>query len=232
MGKIGAYEYPDISLRECEKIAKIVEDKLDREVKIEALATLLGHKDHRSGAYRLKLASLKRWGLSDGKKLTDLADKLLHPMEGEKWTWIFEAIRNVQLFWELLKRNPDQIPSFEDFWKELVAICQVSRGEAEKEAKKIYPIYKDAIEYLIRLKPKEISIREITAGIKIHKEKPHPKQTITKDEEMDEWAFLQSEYFLFKIKKDIELLDFVKQQFDLWINFVKKKLESKKNISE
>jgi len=232
MGKIGAYEYPDISLRECEKIAKIIEDKLDREIKVEALATLLGHKDHRSGAYRQKLASLKRWGLSDGKKLTDLADKLLHPMEGEKWMWIFEAIKKVQLFWELLKRNPDHTPSYEDFWKELVSICQVSRGDAEKEARKIYPIYKDAIDYLVRLKPKEVSIRDIIAGIKLQKEKLHPKQTITKGEETNEWAFLQSEYFQFRIKKDLELLDFVKQQFDLWINFIKKQLESKSDTSE
>lgn len=164
MGKLGSYEYPDWGLSEAKRIAEIIEEKLKKEIKKEPLATLLGHKTAESGTYVTKLVALERWGLSDGTRLTELADKLLHPRKGEEWQTILECIRKVDLFWKLLQRNPEKVPPREGFWEELVAITGVDRSKAEKEAGKIFSLYRDVYEYLFRVKPEGMSMKDVIAG--------------------------------------------------------------------
>ena len=171
MGKIGGYEYPDWKLTEMKRIAEIIEDKLEKEIDRQRLATLLEHKSQESGTFVSKLIALERWGLSDGAKLTDLADRLLHPIKGEEWQVVLECIRKVDLFWKLLQRNPEKV-SIDGFWEELVAITGCDRAKAEKEAEKIFSIYKDAYDYLARVKPEGVSIKEIVAGIVPGKKAP------------------------------------------------------------
>jgi len=165
MGKLGGYEYPDWTLTEIKRIAEIVEKKLQKEIKEEPLATLLGHKTARSGGYQTKLVALRRWGLSDGNRLTELAERLLHPRKGEEWQTVLECIKRVDLFWKLLQRNPERMPPKEGFWEELVAITGVDRSKAEKEAGKVLNIYKNAYDYLFRVKPEGVSMKEVIAGI-------------------------------------------------------------------
>lgn len=178
MGKLGGYEYPDWTLTEVKRIAEIIEQKLDKEVKEEALATLLGHKTVKSGGYQTKLVALRRWGLSDGNRLTELAERLLHPRKGEEWQIVLECIRKVDLFWKILKRNPESVPSKEGFWEELVAITGVDRLKAEKEAEKVLKIYRNAYDYLSRVKPEGTSMKEIIAGVAGVSPPPPTKEAI------------------------------------------------------
>jgi hypothetical protein len=129
MGKIGNYEYPDHTIEES---TELVETISDNEIsKQDLLADKLGHSSEKSGAFRNKLTSLKRYGLMAGRggvNLSQHAEKIANPAPGtdERKEAMGRAWLNVDLFSKLYDRLDGEQPD-DDFWYHLVEITVVVR---------------------------------------------------------------------------------------------------------
>jgi hypothetical protein len=155
MGKIGAYEFPDISLNEAVKIVRIIFDKpFSGEVRdVETLATRLGHETTKSGGFFGKITALKRYGLisgdpKSGLRLTELGTRIAKPMTPEEeQRCMAEVVSNIELFKRIYERIEEKVKK-EDFWTVLVEITGVERSIALKQADKIHNLYIEAAKYL------------------------------------------------------------------------------------
>jgi len=154
MGKIGAYEYPDISFSETLKLAGIIEDKFSGSIQdknfLTSFASLLGHKNTKSGGFVIKTVALKRYNLLKDNKLTQTAEILLHPKnEEEKQNAMQEVINSIELFRKIYEKVGTRVPD-ENFWEYIVAITSVNRQEAISTSEKIKKLYLDILKYISR----------------------------------------------------------------------------------
>lgn len=152
MGKIGAYEYPDISFSETLKLAGIIEDKFSGSIQdknsLSSFASLLGHKNTRSGGFVIKTLALKRYNLLKDNRLTQIAEVLLHPKnEDEKQNSIKEVISAIELFRKIFEKVGTRVQD-DNFWEYLVAVTSVGRQEAIASSEKIRKLYLDMLKYV------------------------------------------------------------------------------------
>lgn len=154
MGKIGNYEYPSHTIEES---AELVETVNENEItKQDLLADKLGHSSPKSGAFRNKLTSLKRYGLMAGRggvNLSQLAEKIANPAPGtdERKEAMGHAWLNVDLFSKLYNRLDGDQPD-DDFWYHLVEITDVERSEAKDKAGRIKRLYSSGLPYAYTVK--------------------------------------------------------------------------------
>ena len=151
MGKIGAYKYPEHDIETAIDIVERIHNK--GITKQEVLAEELGHSSNKSGAFRNKLTSLRRYGLVGSRgdvSLSNLANKIVSPRpnSNERQMAIGEAVKNVDLFNDLFEKLEYGTPNDEEFWYHLVELADVERTEAKEKANNIKSLYESGLDYV------------------------------------------------------------------------------------
>ena len=157
MGKIGNYEYPQHNIEECAQIVDTI-DEYDI-TKQDLLAEKLGHNSPKSGAFRNKITSLRRYGLLSGRgdiSLTATAEKIANPAPSsdERQEAMGEAVKNLSLFARIYERLGGE-PADDDFWYHLVEVTDVERSEAKEKAGRLKRLYSVGLTYLDKVNSAE-----------------------------------------------------------------------------
>ena len=161
MGKLGRYQHPDIGPEQSTSIVRTIDenigDTLDKGDR-EELATLLGHDDADSGAFKQKLTALKRYGLLEGRgklSTTELAGRVVGDDQGV----YREMLENVPLLdtaYEQFDGEPVESLAWRSFLEEEAGI----EGGADEipGASRLRDIYLE----FVRLIPDEQTSEEST----------------------------------------------------------------------
>jgi len=143
----------DIPVLQIEEAVSIVE-KFNKELKgkaenKDALAKVMGYSSANNGAFIVKLADMRKFGLmekSGDLQLTELAKKIAFSLDTRKREFILEAIRNVPLFSKLIGLIGTNI---EDADMEMQLVnAGIPRVDALENQKKIKKIYKNFAQYI------------------------------------------------------------------------------------
>ncbi|MBU1196917.1 hypothetical protein KJ765_00235 [Candidatus Micrarchaeota archaeon] len=150
MLKLGKYELPNLSLEEAVDAAKTLEKGLiGKEGPKASFAKALGHSAT-SGAFYVKIADLRRYGLvtgrANGYQTTDLSRKLAYEADPLKYQ---EAVRellfNISLYKDLFSYFPQGIePDTVQFEIALQQITGVHQETIKKHCENIRKVYIDA----------------------------------------------------------------------------------------
>ncbi|MFH0961409.1 MAG: hypothetical protein V1820_01875 [archaeon] len=146
MGKLGQYDYPDLSFTLALQSVKELDSKLKGdEMTLEGMSSALGHGTHKSGGFLMKIADLRRFGLLSGRgkmTLSDLAKRILYPTNPEEErAALTEAFMSVQLFKEIYNRFGATEPSESDINTFLLNFTKQDRGIIAKKAVNIRKSY-------------------------------------------------------------------------------------------
>lgn len=149
MAKIGNHEFPEMSIDEAIRAAKIlVDDFQGKPNDINNFAEAMGHKSANSGAFFYKVADLRRYGLVESRgdiQATNLAKMIVHPKNNsELQSSINQMIENADAWIILYKRLKTKSPTLEQFRTQLMDITN-DREKASKEADRIRKLYIDVI---------------------------------------------------------------------------------------
>lgn len=151
MGKIGSYEYPEISIGEAVKIAGILVNDFHKKVNdVNVFANRVGHKSASSGTFLVKIGDIRRYGIMEKRdyQATKRAEILANPKSPkEKDQEIREMILGVPLFEKLKSRLKTKSPTIEQFKTQLIEITG-NREKGSKEAEKIRKVYIDTISHI------------------------------------------------------------------------------------
>jgi len=149
MGRIGAYRYPDITLEEARLILLMNLNSQGTSLDISYLAKRLGHVNEKSGAFKRKLQSLRRWGFINRRnEITLLGLRLVSAKTNEEWSEVaVEAFNNILLFSHLIDmlRNVGAEISPLIFRKYLTILTRAKKSEIEKKWRHIWRIFLDAL---------------------------------------------------------------------------------------
>lgn len=149
MPNIGDFRFPRYGFDEAlENIETLVKDLNGEINNKENFAKAIGHKNATSGAYRKKVADLKKFGLMDNNsQATELARNLIHPRSDKhRRNAKFEALMNVELLSKLYDYTGGE-PTDEGFWIKLSEVADTKPGEAKKHADKVAELYNSMLEY-------------------------------------------------------------------------------------
>ena len=149
MAKIGSYDAPEFKfstiLKGAEKLVETLKGNVSDE---KNFITALGYNS-KNGAYLTRVSDMRKYGLlSDrGITATDLANRIVKPLtQKEKKEAINEAINNISLWKELIKRIGKKDVDEESFRLQLAEITN-DRDKAYKSASSILTLYKDILQY-------------------------------------------------------------------------------------
>lgn len=149
MAKIGNYETPEFKFSTILDGTKILVETLKGNVSDEKnFIDALGHKS-KNGAYLQKVSDMRKYKLlsSRGITATDLANRIIKPLtQKEKKEAINEAIENVELWKELMKRVGRKEVTEENFRLQLSEITG-DRDKSYKNAGVILSQFKDILQY-------------------------------------------------------------------------------------
>ena len=227
--RVGRFRVPDYRLPDLIQDTKKIYEKYGSEAvtDMDTLAMLLGHKSSKSGAFLTKLASLRAFGLVEGRgeiRVTDLGKKVTFP-ESEKAELeaLEEIIKRIPLWRELYERFGTQLP--DDFWVDLAKITGCEAPEAKRLERTIKNAYLKDISRLAELKSHLEKIRH---------EEPSKKSeeipTLPVSEEFPEELFerfITTDFAVF-IRRDLSALEFFETAIKGWIEHLKKKLSKKR----
>lgn len=147
MGKIGTYDYPEISVEEAVKIAGILVNDFHKKVTDNnEFASRVGHKSAGSGTFLVKMGDIRKFGIMDKREYqaTKRAEILANPTTSqEKNQEIKEMVFSIPLFEKLNSRLKTKSPTIEQFRTQLIEITG-DREKGSKEAEKIRKVYIDA----------------------------------------------------------------------------------------
>lgn len=149
MGRIGPYRYPDITLEEARLILLVNLTYQGASLDPPYLAKRLGHVNEKSGAFKRKLQSLRRWGLINRKnKITPLGLRLASAKTNEEWSKVaVDAFNNVLLFSQLITMlNDEGALSSSIFKKHLAILTRAKTEEIEKKWKHIWRVFLSTLE--------------------------------------------------------------------------------------
>lgn len=150
MGKIDGNSYPDISPETAEDIADKLVNTFGGEPSSEnAFAQEIGHKSADSGAYRGKIADVRRYGLlpSRGLEPTDLAHRVANPRDDtERDQALYDMMSHIDILQRLENHLNGQTPSG-DFWRILTEITDASPKDAREKSDEIKKLYKRLLRY-------------------------------------------------------------------------------------
>ncbi|OIO80445.1 hypothetical protein AUJ84_03530 [Candidatus Pacearchaeota archaeon CG1_02_32_132] len=150
MGKLGTFEYPELSVDDAVRYAELLVNEFHKEVKdINEFAVRLGHKSANSGSFFGKLSDMRKFGLVDKKtyRATSRAEIIANPVGNERQNAIKDMILSIPLFEKLNSRLKTKSPTIEQFKTQLIEVTG-DREKASKEAEKIRKIYIDAISHI------------------------------------------------------------------------------------
>ena len=149
MAKIGSYETPDFKfltiLKGTEKLVEALGGSASDE---KNFITALGYKS-KNGAYLHRVSDMRKYGFLSGRGITatELANRIVKPLtQKEKKEAINEAINNIDLWKELIKRIGKKDVNEENFRLQLAEITG-DRDKAYKNASSILSLYKDILQY-------------------------------------------------------------------------------------
>lgn len=153
--RIGNFTIPLFRISSLIEPTKIVYEKYpDREVSQDALAALLGHKS-KSGGFLYKLASLRAYGLLEGRgnvRITEIGKTLTHPApEANVYEAAKEAILKIPL-WKELYPIIGVEPPVKDFWADLSKIEGISVPESKNKEENVRKAYIGDMSYIKSLK--------------------------------------------------------------------------------
>ncbi|MBM1155040.1 hypothetical protein DRN94_004105 [archaeon] len=155
MGRIGRFDYPDISLRTAVQLLARCEKALKVGVDAIGLATALG-VSAKTGSFKSRLAALKKYGLISPQppyRLTELGERVLHPVsEEDRMGAYVEAWQNVPLLRELLRKFGTHVPKLSEFRGVLLSLTGCTRSELDRAAERIFKLYREAVADLTRYK--------------------------------------------------------------------------------
>ena len=108
MAKLGNAEYPETSLSECLRIARLIQTDFGGEVRRSGLAHVLGMSPS-GGAFAARLGSMRIWGIIEGRsalRLTSTAGRVVatDAVPGEVSRGMTSLVRSVPLFVQLHDR--------------------------------------------------------------------------------------------------------------------------------
>lgn len=150
MAKIDGNSFPDISPEKAEEIADILVNTFGGEPSSEnAFAQEVGHKSSDSGAYRGKIADVRRYGILPGRGLdpTELAHRVANPRDStERSQALYEMMSNIDLLSRLENHLNGQTPSG-DFWRILTEITGASPKEAREKSDDIQKLYDQLLRF-------------------------------------------------------------------------------------
>jgi len=150
MGSIDGEKFPDIDAQTAVEIADILVNTFGGEPSSEeAFAQEVGHKSSDSGAYRGKIADVRRYGIlpSRGLNPTDLAHCVANPRnQEEERKAMFEMYKNISLFAKLYNHLDGQTPTG-DFWRILTEITTANPADARDVATEIEKKYREMLRY-------------------------------------------------------------------------------------
>lgn len=136
-------------MSEAVQLAKtIAEHFKGNEFTDEALASALGHGAAKSGAFRQKVADLRKFGIVDGRGATLRASSIAqslyadHPGDGENATKAM--LQKIPIFKAIYDQFGGQVPDDRVLIPALLNITGAPRPEVEREAAKLRELYKDA----------------------------------------------------------------------------------------
>lgn len=137
MGSINGQKYPDISARNAAEIVAVLVATFggapsDR----DAFAREVGHESAASGAFKMKIADVRRYGFLPGRGLepTELAETVVESQDDEtERTALFRAYRNVPILDRLYDRLDGQ-PADEDFSEILAELTGAELDEIDAAA--------------------------------------------------------------------------------------------------
>jgi hypothetical protein len=155
MGSIENYKFPEHTIEEGVEIIEIISD--ENLTNKELLADRLGHNSEKSGAFRNKLTSLRRYNLINKRgdiRLTPLAERITMPEPGtnEKEEAIGEAVMGIDLLAELYDRLDYSEPD-DNFFYQVAQVTGAERAEAKNKATQIERLYKSGLPYVRETEP-------------------------------------------------------------------------------
>ena len=217
--RLGAYTYPAYDLTKIREAVKAIAE-LGGKTTLSALAQRIKMSE-KGGAFMYLVAALSDYGVANRTKnlisLTELGEKIAKPIdEDELRRALTTAFFNVELFKKLYEKAGNTVPEDHVLMAYLLDITGQDRLTISKSLRAIKKIYSTAVNIL---PPKEIKVEET-----------RKKGSI--EETAEDWAYLESNYFEFKVKKDPRILDYIKSQFNSWIDFIKEQLESEEDTAD
>jgi len=150
MGKINGEKYPDLSPDEAENIADTLVNEFGGDVSSEeAFAQSIGHSTANSGAYRGKIADMRRYGLlpTRGLEATDLALRLANPQApAEEYKAKYEMLDNVSILSDLYDHLEGMEPPAE-FWRIISEVTDANPKDAREAADDLLDLYEAMIRF-------------------------------------------------------------------------------------
>ncbi len=158
--KMGQYSIPGVRLYPTlvEAVRLIDARFSSKQVEdLDELARSMGHSSAKSGAFLLKLSSLRAFRLVEGRggvRLTDLARRIAYPKSrNDEAQALHEAVVNIPL-WKMLYSSFDNAPNIEDFASKMGDLTGLS---AERISAILGKVYKAYVEDVGRLRSLEFA---------------------------------------------------------------------------
>lgn len=151
--KIGTYAIPDVyRLPALIQDLKTMYNKFEsRDVDFDTLASIMGHKSAKSGAFTQKITNMKAYHLIDGRgkvQVTETGRKIALPNNIDELNeGLIEALTSIPLWREIydkFTKIDKQLPT-SDFWVEIRQICGITPDEAQNKAEIVKKTYLEDI---------------------------------------------------------------------------------------
>lgn len=154
--KIGNKEIPNMRLPSLLPEVKTLYEKVGiSETDAGVVAEFLGHKSSASGAFLTKIASMRDYGLIDGRgkmRISPIGQTLSEPKSTDEVRnqALVEAVNKIQLWKVVFEKYTKQglsVPEA-DFWNDLRESCGLTIEEAKSAAPTVLNAYKEDIKLL------------------------------------------------------------------------------------
>jgi hypothetical protein len=170
MGKIGEYDYPDLSVEDAIEIArKLVIDFSKRAENRDAFAQAIGHANAKSGTFLVKIGDMRKYGLIQSRDIasTALAEKIVYPnTPAEKEDAIRQMFENISLTKLIREKLGAKVPD-SSFHIVLQETLGVEREEANTKSDDVKKFYSRAMPYVSKI---QTQIQTIESNAVIQKE--------------------------------------------------------------
>jgi hypothetical protein len=229
MPRAGRYDYPDRDLDSCIEYMRTAYDKIKATaMKRDAFAEALGLSP-KTGPFGVLIGSLAKYSLADTRdgyvRYTELAKTILfEPTKSNEAK--SEAVRNIKLFADIHARlgaqaTDEQIRIF------LREHADVDTAEAPEKALDVSKIFKRVAPYFPTTPAAGVNPSVGSGG-----ESKMEESNKTMDDQQSGVKIpstfgtekFESTDFGIWVKKDVDSIDFLKNQIDAWLDYVKSKV--------
>lgn len=150
MAQVSGEKYPELTPEEAERITDVLINEYGGSVSSEeAFAQSIGHSTSNSGAYRGKLADLRKYGLLESRGLepTRLAYNLANPEDAaDEYQTKFEMMDNVPLLRDLYENLGGRDPPAE-LWRVIEEITGANPKAAREASEDLEELYEAMLEF-------------------------------------------------------------------------------------